>query len=278
MVYEKPTASNPYFDGTAERVYGFSTVVSGCAPINVRLGLLNSVGTQKNIAAVRPTGTAKKSAAVTPAISTPQLQQVNQVVAQQPVGPAAAAQSAPAPQLVAQQASVSVPTPTTSTPAKSEASYGDTMTWLKGKIESEGGFGFTSSSTFTDTGEVQTGTRVFQYAVMSTESCRMKWNTLTPTSGNAGRLQLDPSEVSFSVLMPNIKVQPLNNEIVGMPISESGKGWTLNITPRDPSYVMVALTKNIAFVFADADIAQRVANAFNHAIEVCGGKEKKELF
>jgi hypothetical protein len=183
--------------------------------------------------------------------------------------------------------------------ATSAPSLDETMTWLKEKVESEGGYSFTVTLTTTHNDGSPTETNndggpTIKYAFRNADACKV----------NIGVANLDvaaTANVDLSALsQDSVKVQHFDlvkwlnvKEDIGggsgkygfnsrQTVQAASDYWSITgLKPDGPTMGKAWHDTETLYdlVFADPQMAERVAKAFNHAIELCGGaKSKPEPF
>jgi len=179
--------------------------------------------------------------------------------------------------------------------AASGPSYDETMAWLKEKIESHAGFDYRETDTFhSDESLRREGVTPYQhipdkvghshvtyrYRIVSYEACQLKW--AIDNHGDSMSWGDEPARLALSNLQQNgYIVHAFDVQRFGG--ADNDPTYPTTIEPEAASYSAVVPTLNgedrtvpgWSFVFADGQLAQRVAKALNHAIELCGGQEAK---
>lgn len=180
-------------------------------------------------------------------------------------------------------------------PSSKEPSYDETMTWLRAKIESQGGYGFTNIETHRDDGGSSvasdgTTTDSVKYKIVSTDSCELSWDYIStgddsPKFTTTHLVLSSLVEGAFFVKTFNIQ-QELEgngthvNGAAGLPgttywnTAQPDSADYVEIPFHTPTGEMIKWAPGSLFVFSDRQLAQRVANALNHAIELCGGQKR----
>ncbi len=169
-----------------------------------------------------------------------------------------------------------------------------TIAWLNDKIVSAGGFGYSVISSSTVPGDTTDHDRMrTTYQVNEQRSCFLIYTPVFVDKGS-GEGNASGTEALYNLSSQtanSIRVDLFDLGSIAKSESKTNYGYTVrvDVTPDSSQYWRIsglfhfdANGKRInadngftPLVFADRDIATRVASALNHAIDVCGGKPAK---
>jgi tetratricopeptide (TPR) repeat protein len=178
---------------------------------------------------------------------------------------------------------VSVPAPTAQSPT-----FKETLDWLISKNGEEGIMWFVHFDSNLDEFSFHV-----DFSIPPDPTC---WLGLTNDTRSPWKYPdlVHPVLIDFSALAPNsIGVKRLDAHHLGVVGTYEGtitsphdvyyqvtglRGYVNGDTESPPRHEFDFQTNYRAPIYADQDLANRVAKALNHAIDVCGGKGKPEAF
>ena len=221
------------------------------------------------------------------------------------VAPSTSSQSAPQPP-VASTSGVAPTGDAATTPGVAQGpSYEETMTWLKDKI-SKAGIGYRQTFTYYG-GDQLNDIRTVTYAFNPAPKCHLVYRNAAvyQTTDQENQLENRTNTIPSGDIDIDMSKLPVNSIVVRSSIltefgadyqpgeydhvegSMAADRFHESVVPRDAAYWAIdglkavaengkvySLTGSDTLVFADQGLAQRVAKALNHAIELCGGKPK----
>jgi hypothetical protein len=167
--------------------------------------------------------------------------------------------------------------PTPPSPSEKGPSLESTMAFVQDKVNGIGKVGYAQTQTTTETGEVSnTSASHTVHVSAAPASCDLTWDHVWRVGG-----QLLPTATVTVHLKEVQRVEVMTvEEWDNRSFGESAKE---TISPPTP-YELKAFfpgggkLRNVQFYFFDQEMADRVAKAMVHAVELCGGGSPPEPF
>lgn len=148
--------------------------------------------------------------------------------------------------VVAQEVSVDAP------------SLGETLMWLRDRVDSDGGLPSSASPSIM---------RTF-YRPLEFTSCTISWSEVAARSPVTDRS-------SDRVTIPLADVDPTKIQVEARPIADAGQVWGVLLATKGRKGIRaergagVVMVDQVSLVFADLTMAQRIAQAFARASTLC---------
>lgn len=167
-----------------------------------------------------------------------------------------------------------------------------TMGWVSDKLATGGGYSYSEDTTYNDrfgVGKTDHGSVQKSYQINQSTGCHLSYKPSERTTGDESDTPYSVLDVDLSLLAANsIKVKPFDlSAYAGAGVhhpkysNDPRDHIDTAVTPGSPAYSIVSGLRTKDFelsdgsyapIFADQDLALRVAKALNHAIDLCGGK------
>jgi hypothetical protein len=171
------------------------------------------------------------------------------------------------------------PVPPPPMPAADGPTLAVTMQFIQDKMNEQGRINYTLNTHDNAKGE---DWPVYNISIQATNvvanpaTCRITWHKVTTNGGKVG------IDKDFSLDLRNVQTFEVRTSMYEAKMEDTANGHSELDKRQDPPYFTVTAklkgNEEMPLFFSTEEMANRIAKAMVHAVELCGGGESKEPF